>query len=202
MHDLVRRDRCVPDGLLQRLDGDIEPDPVAVLEAVGDRLCDAEHADWRARHRALLNSGTICRFTHVERLHAWTIDPRRSHAPGQRNLHGGGDLRPDAVVVQSAHEAEHCLRDPSHHGDDIWVARQRRRGEREDTSTEYLDRPVVPHPVERACVDTGFACLARGHDTGMRGEDPLGRGDCLLSGFSHGIDTTTCGTSCCNFYPL
>jgi len=109
VHDLESRGPLRPDDLPESIDGRVEPDPASVPEAVGDRLGHREHADGRARHDLLLDSGEVDRLAHREHLHARVIDTRWPHASRPRDLQAG-DPRTQPVVIERGLQAEHGTR--------------------------------------------------------------------------------------------
>lgn len=68
----------------------------------------------------------------------------------QRDLDRRRDVRPDAVVLERAHQAENGARSTPHDGDYAGVSGQQRRCKMVNPPGERLDETGITHPIQRA----------------------------------------------------
>jgi hypothetical protein len=74
---------------MQRFDGDVDPNLLAVLETIGDGLGHAIHADWNAVHNMLFDSGGACVTGKAHDAKGEIANGRRSRL----SIDGDPDLR-------------------------------------------------------------------------------------------------------------
>jgi len=168
----------------QRLDGDVDADLVAVLEAIGDRLGRRVHADFDVLQPVSLDPFGQGLPGEARDPQAGMVEPGLARLRRQRDPHLGRRLRRQLVEAQRRQQAQHSA------GNALRDLRERMRGGRavpaHDVDTPGLARDLARahQPVELCPRDALRLELGRARDA--QAADALEDGGFALGGHEGG----------------
>jgi len=133
---------------LENLEGDIEPELVAMLEAVGDGFFRAVDAEGDSTHLADLHPFGKSIAREPEEADRRIRETGRFRTLLDRHVNLMGHLRRQFVECQRRDEADHAVRDLESDRDEIGIREGRQFGKAIKTAADLLEDARIPHGVE------------------------------------------------------
>jgi len=133
---------------LESFHGDIEPDLVAVLEAVGDGFFRAVDAKGDSTHLVDLYSFGKSIAREPEEADRRICETGRFRTLLDRHVNLMGHLRRQFMERQRRDEADHAVSDPESDRDEIGIPEGRQFGKAKKTTADLLEDARIPHGVE------------------------------------------------------
>src|SRR3990170_3239152 len=133
---------------LESFQGDLEPDLVAVLEAVGDCFFRAVDAERDTTHLVDLYSFRKSIAREPEEADRRIRETGRFRTLLDRHVNLMGHLRRQFMERQRRDEADHAVPDLESDRDEIGIPEGRQFGKAKKTAADLLDNARIPHGVE------------------------------------------------------
>ncbi len=133
---------------LESFQGDLEPDLVAVLEAVGDCFFRAVDAEGDSIHRVDLYSFGKSIAREPEEAYRGIRETGRFRTLLDRYVNLVGHLRRQFMERQRRDEADYAFSDLESDRDEIGISEGRHFGKAKKTAADLLEDARIPHGVE------------------------------------------------------
>src|SRR5659263_183308 len=172
---------------LESFQGDIEPDLVAMLEAVGDGFFRAVDAEGDSTHLADLHPFGKSIAREPEEADRRIRETGRFRTLLDRHVNLMGHLRRQFVECQRRDEADHAVSDLESDRDKIGIPEGRQLGKAKKTTADLLEDARIPHGVESPRVYAKTERLRGAQRSAVDSKESAGIPDGFLNPVRHEI---------------
>jgi len=164
LENVGRRRLPLAEAVSERLDGNVGADGIPVAETVGDRLRRARHLHEHTLDLVLLDTGGERKTRRPDNAYGGAGDGRAMGRLVDHDPDGMRHLRRQAVILESRHEADDCLRGSRGYGSDVGVAGRRMVGPHVDAACPTDDVAAIDRTLEGNTRNAERLELPRAHN--------------------------------------